>query len=102
LAHTGPRELDGHPLGGCGSGLWFSSRLYYPFGKGPGQHIIRALKIKSVGTNKATNGNQNYQKKIPQKASIITQKDFYILIIASFNQNRISLRSNVCGGLGHK
>ena len=20
LAHTGPRELDGHPLGGCGSG----------------------------------------------------------------------------------
>jgi len=22
LAHTGPRELDGHPLGGCGS--WFS------------------------------------------------------------------------------
>jgi len=54
--------LDGHPLGGCGSGLWFSSRLYYPFGKGPGQHIIRALKIKSVRTNKATNGNQNYQK----------------------------------------
>ena len=29
LAHTGPRELDGHPLGGCGSGFWFSSRLYY-------------------------------------------------------------------------
>jgi len=21
LTHTGPRELDGHPLGGCGSGL---------------------------------------------------------------------------------
>ena len=21
LAHTGPRELDGHPLGGCGSGV---------------------------------------------------------------------------------
>ena len=29
LAHTGPRELDGHPLGGCGSGFWFSSRLNY-------------------------------------------------------------------------
>ena len=28
LAHTGPRELDWHPLGGCGSGFWFSSRLY--------------------------------------------------------------------------
>jgi len=33
LAHTGPRELDGYPLGGCGSGFWSSSRLYYPFGK---------------------------------------------------------------------
>jgi len=21
LAHIGPRELDGHPLGGCGSGF---------------------------------------------------------------------------------
>ena len=21
LAHTGPREFDGHPLGGCGSGF---------------------------------------------------------------------------------
>ena len=30
LAHTGPRELDGHSLRGCGSGLWSSSRLYYP------------------------------------------------------------------------
>ena len=46
LAHTGPRELDGDPLGGCGSGFWFSSRLYYPFGKGPGQHIIRCLQNK--------------------------------------------------------
>jgi len=27
-------------------GIWFSSRLYYPFGKGPGQHIIRCLKNK--------------------------------------------------------
>ena len=43
--HTGPRELDGHP-GGVWVGVWFSSRLYYPFGKGPGQHIIRCLKNK--------------------------------------------------------
>jgi len=50
LTHTGSRELDGYPLGGCGSGFWFSSRLYYPFGKGPGQHIIRCSKIKSVRT----------------------------------------------------
>ena len=27
---------------------WFSSRLYYTFGQGPDQHIIRCLKIKSV------------------------------------------------------
>ena len=38
LAHTGPRELDRHPLGGCGLGFWFSSRLYYTFGKSPSQH----------------------------------------------------------------
>jgi len=38
LAHTGPRKLDGHPLWGCGSRFWFSPRLYYPVGKGPGQH----------------------------------------------------------------
>jgi len=25
LAHTGPRELDRHPLGGCGLEFWFSS-----------------------------------------------------------------------------
>jgi len=32
------------PPGGVWVGGWFSSRLYYPFGKGPGQHIIRCLK----------------------------------------------------------
>jgi len=45
LAHTGPRELDAPP-GGVWVGVSFSSRLYYPFGKGPGQHIIRCLKYK--------------------------------------------------------
>jgi len=53
LAHTGPRELDGHPHGGVWfgpMGVWsgLSSRLYYPFGKGPGQHIIRCLKNQKV------------------------------------------------------
>ena len=33
LAHTGPRELEGVWVG-----VWSSSRLYYSFGKGPGQH----------------------------------------------------------------
>jgi len=57
LAHTGPRELDGHPLGGCGSGFWFSSRLYYPFGKGPNQHIIRCLKNKKCENEERTSVN---------------------------------------------
>jgi len=30
------------------------------------------------------------------------QKNFYILIVSSFNQNRLSLRSNVSGGFGLK
>jgi len=34
------------PPGGVWVGVWFSSRLYYPFGKGPGQHIIWCLKNK--------------------------------------------------------
>jgi len=51
LAHTGPGELDGHPLGGCGSG----------FGLVPGYTTLSVrvrvniqfgtLKIKSVRTN---------------------------------------------------
>jgi len=51
LAHTGPKELDGHPLGGCGSG----------FGLVPGYITLSvrvraniqfgALKIKSLRTN---------------------------------------------------
>jgi len=32
------------PPGGVWVGVWSSSRLYYPFGKGPGQHVIRCLK----------------------------------------------------------
>ena len=59
LAHTGPRELDGHPLGGCGSGFWFSSQLYYPFGKGPGQHIIRCLKNKKCENERSGHKHTN-------------------------------------------
>ena len=51
LAHTVPSELDGHPLGGCGSGFWSRSRSYYPFGKCPGQHQIQCLEKKSVRSN---------------------------------------------------
>ena len=32
--------------GGVWVGVWFGSQLYYPFGKGPGQHIIRCLQNK--------------------------------------------------------
>jgi len=54
LAHTGPRELDGHPLGGCGSG----------FGLVPGYTTLSVrvqanikfstLQIKKVRTNERT------------------------------------------------
>jgi len=46
LVHTGPKELDGHPLGGGWVGVWSSSRLYYPFSEGLGQHKIWCLKKK--------------------------------------------------------
>ena len=52
LAHTDPRELDGHPLGGGWVGVWFSSRLYYPFGKGPDQHMIQNKKCDPLHTIK--------------------------------------------------
>ena len=29
LAHTGPRELDGQPLGGCGSGFGFGVWIFF-------------------------------------------------------------------------
>jgi len=32
----------------------------------------------------------------------IKQNNFYMLINGSFNQNGLSLRSNVSGGFGHK
>jgi len=46
LAHTGPRELDGHPWGG--GGLGFGLVPGYTFSKGLDQHIIWYLKIKKV------------------------------------------------------
>ena len=49
--HIGPHwaeRVGRAPLWGVWVGVWFSSRLYYPFSKGPGQHIIRCLKNKKV------------------------------------------------------
>ena len=55
LAHTRPRELDGHPLAGCGSGFGLvPGYTNYPFGKSPGQHIIQCLKNKKC-ENERTN-----------------------------------------------
>jgi len=67
LAHTGPRELDGHPLGGCGSG--FSSRLYYPFGKGSDQHIIRCLKNKKC-ENERSFGPVDGETSLPHQSHL--------------------------------
>jgi len=46
------------PPGEVWVGVWFSSRLYYPFGKGPGQHIIRCIKNKKC-ENERTLQKQN-------------------------------------------
>ena len=45
------------PPGGVWVGGWFSSQLYYPFSKGPGQHIIRCLKNKKC-ENERTKGTE--------------------------------------------
>ena len=42
------------------------------------------------------------QKEIQVPWNLPKQKDFYILINGFFNQNRLSLRSNVLSGFGHK
>jgi len=42
------------------------------------------------------------QKVIQVPWKLSKQKNFYVLINGSFNQNSISLRSNVRGGMGHK
>jgi len=47
--HIGPHwaeRVGRAPPGGVWVGVWFISRLYCPFGKGPVQHIIRCLKNK--------------------------------------------------------
>ena len=51
----------------------------------------------------ATNGHfQNYQKWSRFNGKLLKQKNFYVLINGSFNQNGLSLRSNVSSGFGHK
>jgi len=62
LAHTGPRELDGHPLGWVG--VWFSSRLYYPFGKGPGQHMIPCFENKKCENERTRNPQESLKVSI--------------------------------------
>jgi len=41
-------------------GVWFSSRLYYPFGKGPGQHIYRCLENKKCENENVEPGQPRF------------------------------------------
>ena len=50
LAHTGPRELDGHPLGGCGSGFGLVPSYTTISVKVLANIKFSAFKIKSVRT----------------------------------------------------
>ena len=53
-------------------GVWFSSRLYYPFGKGPGQHIIWCLKNKKCENKR--NGQERQDKKKRERTKRKEQK----------------------------
>jgi len=79
LAHTGPRELDGHPLGRCGSG----------FGLVPGYTTLSvrvwaniqfgALEIKSARTNEQsavgkTKKKKKFYRRAPRIFAFYTQK----------------------------
>jgi len=60
LVHIGPHwaeRVGPAPPGGVWVGVLFSSRLYYPFGKGQGQHIIRCLKNKKCENERRGQGN---------------------------------------------
>ena len=76
LAHTGPRELDGHPLGGCGSG----------FGLVPGYTTLSvrvranikfgAFKIKSVRTR--TGKVTLFRREVQRVSEILSIKSEYL------------------------
>ena len=51
LTHTGPRELDGHPLGGCGSGFGLVPAYTTLSVRVRANTQFGVLKIKSVRTN---------------------------------------------------
>jgi len=66
-------------------GVWFSSRLYYPFGKGPGQHIIRCLKNKKCD-NERTHSFCIEKKNI--KASVMLVGAL-LPLVTSFSRPRV-------------
>ena len=43
------------PPGGVWVGVWFFPQLYYPFGKGPGKHIIHCLENKKCENERTKN-----------------------------------------------
>ena len=79
------------------------------------QRPIGCLKLQVIFCKRATNywtgfardsGHEETFSKLPKVIQVQwklqKQKDFYILINGSFNQNRLSLRWNVLGGFWHK
>jgi len=55
------------PPGGVWVGVCFRSRLYYPFGKGPGQHIIRCLKNKKCENERTNNEEERRDGRVHVK-----------------------------------
>ena len=66
-------------------GVCFISRLYYPFGKGPGQHIIRCLKKKQC---------ENERKKCQEKPTSTNLKKRFEKIELAAKLLEYFLRSN--------
>ena len=58
---------------------WFSSRSYYPFGKGPGQHIIRCLKNKKC-ENERNETNFNFFNRLSGSKKPIFRGFFFGLL----------------------
>ena len=70
-------------------GVWFSSRLYNPFGKGPGQHIIRCLKNKKCENERTIPSVHRERLGLTLKNYKITGKIWHLL---EENSRRVRVR----------
>ena len=95
--HFGPHWAEGvgrAPPWGVWVGFRSSSRLYYPFGKAPGQHYFGALKIKSMRTNEHNSTTFTKQDKPQHTHQTHHNTNNYDSYIYYHHTNR-SLQNNI-------